>query len=166
MFSFFEMRILRMGKSINFICVCCEDSGSAEVTVEAAAPVGAATRRGGLGFGEIDALEALTVEAAKQIDRHMMDVIHKRYKFKDHCLAIKRYLLLGHGDFVQYLMDIIDPELLKVRMMDHGDGETELNDNYNVGIEDISIEGVQMIDVQSTEKAYPTEGWNHNFGGP
>ncbi|KAK6149238.1 hypothetical protein DH2020_016763 [Rehmannia glutinosa] len=34
-----------------------------------------------------------------------------RYKFKEHCLAIKRYLLLGQGDFVQYLMDIVGPEL-------------------------------------------------------
>ncbi|KAG0446741.1 hypothetical protein HPP92_028682 [Vanilla planifolia] len=87
-----------------------------------------------------------------------MDVIHKRYRFKDHCLAIKRYLLLGQGDFFQYLMDIVGPELsepantissfqlaglletairasnaqyedreildrLKVRMMEHGDGD-------------------------------------------
>ena len=50
-----------------------------------------------IGYGETDALEALVVEAAKRIDRHLMDVIHKRYRFKDHCLAIKRYLLLGQG---------------------------------------------------------------------
>ncbi|KAL0908363.1 hypothetical protein M5K25_022853 [Dendrobium thyrsiflorum] len=151
-------RILRTGKSINFLRVCCEDSGWAEAAAEAAAHVGATTRRGGLGYGETDALEALAVEAAKRIDRHLMDVIHKRYRFKDHCLAIKRYLLLGQGDFVQYLMDIVGPELsepantissfqlaglletavrasnaqyddreildrLKVRMMDHGDGD-------------------------------------------
>lgn len=151
-------RILRTGKSINFLRVCCEDSGWAEAAAEAAAHVGATTRRGGLGYGETDALEALAVEAAKRIDRHLMDVIHKRYRFKDHCLAIKRYLLLGQGDFVQYLMDIVGPELsepannissfqlagllesairasnaqyddreildrVKVRMMDHGDGD-------------------------------------------
>jgi gamma-tubulin complex component 3 len=56
---------------------------------------------------------SLVVEIAKRIDRHLMDVIHKRYRFKDHCLAIKRYLLLGQGDFVQYLMDVVDPELSK-----------------------------------------------------
>ncbi|CAD6219030.1 unnamed protein product [Miscanthus lutarioriparius] len=147
-------RILRTGKSINFLRVCCEDSGWAD----AAAYVGTTTSRGGLGYGETDALEALVVEAAKRIDRHLMDVIHKRYRFKDHCLAIKRYLLLGQGDFVQYLMDVVGPELsepanrissfqlaglletairasnaqyddrdildrIKVKMMDHGDGD-------------------------------------------
>nr|CAD1826168.1 unnamed protein product [Ananas comosus var. bracteatus] len=146
------------GKSINFLRVCCEDNGWAEAAAEVAALVGTTTRRGGLEYGETDALEALVVEAAKRIDRHLMDVIRKRYRFKDHCLAIKQYLLLGQGDFVQYLMDIVGPELsepantissfqlaglletairasnaqyddrdildrLKVKMMDHGDGD-------------------------------------------
>ncbi|XP_010917258.1 gamma-tubulin complex component 3 [Elaeis guineensis] len=151
-------RILRTGKSINFLRVCCEDNGWADAAAKAVAHVGTTTRRGGLGYGETDALEALVVDAAKRIDQHLMDVIHHRYRFKDHCLAIKRYLLLGQGDFVQYLMDIVGPELsepantissfqlaglletairasnaqyddrdildrLKVKMMDHGDGD-------------------------------------------
>ncbi|KAK9169980.1 hypothetical protein Syun_002120 [Stephania yunnanensis] len=104
-------RILRTGKSINFLRVCCEDQGWAVAAEEAAAAVGTTTKRYGLGYGETDALEALIAEAAKRIDRHLMDVMYKQYKFKEHCLAIKRYLLLGQGDFVQYLMDIVGPEL-------------------------------------------------------
>uniref|UniRef100_A0A1D1YX60 Gamma-tubulin complex component 3 n=1 Tax=Anthurium amnicola TaxID=1678845 RepID=A0A1D1YX60_9ARAE len=104
-------RILRTGKSINFLRVCCEDGGWAVAAAEAAAHVGTSTRKGVLGYGETDALEALVVEAAKRIDRHLMEVVHGRYRFRDHCLAIKRYLLLGQGDFVQYLMDIVGPEL-------------------------------------------------------
>ncbi|KAF8398528.1 hypothetical protein HHK36_017458 [Tetracentron sinense] len=104
-------RILRTGKSINFLRVCCEDQGWADAATEAADAVGTTTRRGGLGYGETDALESLVVEAAKRIDKRLMDVMFKRYKFKEHCLAIKRYLLLGQGDFVQYLMDIVRPEL-------------------------------------------------------
>lgn len=104
-------RILRTGKSINFLRVCCEDQGWADAAAEAAAAAGTTTMRGGLGYGETEALEALVSEAAKRIDKHLMDVIYKRYKFKEHCLAIKRYLLLGQGDFVQYLMDIVGHEL-------------------------------------------------------
>ncbi|KAJ6791406.1 gamma-tubulin complex component 3 [Iris pallida] len=104
-------RILRTGKSINFLRVCCEDSGWGDAATEAAVHVGTTTRRGGLGYGETDALEALVVEAAKRVDRHLMEVIHRKFRFRDHCLAIKRYLLLGQGDFVQYLMDIVGPEL-------------------------------------------------------
>ncbi|CAH8284662.1 unnamed protein product [Eruca vesicaria subsp. sativa] len=104
-------RILRTGKSINFLRVCCDDHGWADAASEAAAASGTTTRRGGLGYGETDALEHLVTEAAKRIDKHLLDVLYKRYKFKEHCLAIKRYLLLGQGDFVQYLMDIVGPKL-------------------------------------------------------
>ncbi|GAB4843768.1 Gamma-tubulin complex component 3 [Ancistrocladus abbreviatus] len=104
-------RILRTGKSINFLRVCCEDRGWADAATEAAAAAGTTTGRGGLGYGETDALELLVVEAAKRIDRHLIEVMYNQYKFKEHCLAIKRYLLLGQGDFVQYLMDKVGPEL-------------------------------------------------------
>ncbi|EYU39957.1 hypothetical protein MIMGU_mgv1a001233mg [Erythranthe guttata] len=104
-------RILRTGKSINFLRVCCEDRGWADAATEAAAAAGTSTGRGGLGYGETDALESLVAEAAKRIDKHLLEVVYKQYKFKEHCLAIKRYLLLGQGDFVQYLMDIVGPEL-------------------------------------------------------
>ncbi|CAL1372363.1 unnamed protein product [Linum trigynum] len=104
-------RILRTGKSINFLRVCCDDRGWADAATEAAAAAGTSTRRGSLGYGETDALENLVAEAAKRIDKHLLDVMYSRYKFKEHCLAIKRYLLLGQGDFVQYLMDSIGEEL-------------------------------------------------------
>lgn len=104
-------RILRTGKSINFLRVCCEDRGWADAAAEAAAAAGTTTGRGGLGYGDTDALELLVDEAAKRIDKHLLDVMYTRYKFKEHCLAIKRYLLLGQGDFVQYLMDIVGTDL-------------------------------------------------------
>ncbi|CAM8969792.1 unnamed protein product [Rhodiola kirilowii] len=102
---------LRAGKSINFLRVCCDDRGWADAAAEAASAAGTTTGRGGLGYGETEALESLVSEASKRIDKHMLDVIYKQYRFKEHCLAIKRYLLLGQGDFVQYLMDIVGPEL-------------------------------------------------------
>ncbi|KAJ8754488.1 hypothetical protein K2173_005649 [Erythroxylum novogranatense] len=106
-------RILRTGKSINFLRVCCDDRGWADAATEAAAAAGTTTRRGSLGYGESDALENLVAEAAKRIDKYLLDVMYTKFKFKEHCLAIKRYLLLGQGDFVQYLMDIVGPELFE-----------------------------------------------------
>ena len=93
-------RILRTGKFINFFRVCCDDRGWADAATEAAAAAGTTTRRGGLGYGKTDALAALVIKAVKRIDKHLLNVIYKTYKFKEHCLAIKRYLLLGQGDFV------------------------------------------------------------------
>ncbi|CAM6099365.1 unnamed protein product [Calypogeia fissa] len=104
--------ILRTGKSINFLRVCCEDQGWAKAAATAVASGQAsANGGGGLGYGETDALETLVVEAARRIDRHLIEIVYNRYKFRDQCLAIKRYLLLGQGDFIQYLMDLVGPEL-------------------------------------------------------
>ncbi|KAH0449159.1 hypothetical protein IEQ34_022959 [Dendrobium chrysotoxum] len=55
-----------------------------------------------------------------------------------------------------YRVDLFTNKL-KVRMMNHGDGETELNDNYNVCIEHVSIAGVQMLVVNSTDQAEPVQ---------
>ena len=63
-------RILRTGKSINFLRVCCEDCGWADAATESAAAAGTTTTRGALGYGETNALESLATEAAKRIDKH------------------------------------------------------------------------------------------------
>ncbi|KAL8252856.1 hypothetical protein R6Q59_036549 [Mikania micrantha] len=104
-------RILRTGKSINFIKVCCEDHSCADFATKAANATWVNSTRRGLGYGETNALESLVTEAEKRIDKHLMYAIFNRYKFKDHCLAIKRFILLGQGDFVQYLMEIVGPIL-------------------------------------------------------
>ncbi|KAH0455795.1 hypothetical protein IEQ34_015827 [Dendrobium chrysotoxum] len=65
-----------------------------------------------LGYGETNALEALAVEAAKRIERHLMD---------------------------------------------HGNGEHELNDNNNIGIEDVYTAGVQRSGQNSTVKVDPVQ---------
>lgn len=38
------------------------------------------------------------------VNRRVVQILMDKHKFLQHCLAIKRYLLLGQGDFVTYLM--------------------------------------------------------------
>ncbi|KAI3819990.1 hypothetical protein L1987_13845 [Smallanthus sonchifolius] len=105
-------RILRTGKSINFLKVCCEDHSLADLATDLATDTTSTNpAKRGLGHGETNALESLVTDAEKRIDKHLMYAIFNRYKFKDHCLAIKRFILLGQGDFVQYLMEIMGPVL-------------------------------------------------------
>jgi gamma-tubulin complex component 3 len=100
--------VLRVGKSINFLRRCCDDDSWAEERAPVAAAAAAA---GGLGYGNPAALDALVGEAKRRIDRCLRRVLFERYKFGEHCLAVKRYLLLGQGDFHHYLMDLIGPDL-------------------------------------------------------
>ena len=41
----------------------------------------------------------------KECSQHLLSVLIEKYHLMDHLQALKRYLLLGQGDFVQCLMD-------------------------------------------------------------
>ncbi|XP_078440905.1 spindle pole body component 98 isoform X2 [Wolffia australiana] len=90
-------RILRAGKSINFLRAW---TGGLE--------------EGGEEEGE---LEAMVDEAARRTDRRLLELFNGEFRFREHCLAIKRYLLLGQGDFVQRLLDLVAGELCQPAKM-------------------------------------------------
>jgi gamma-tubulin complex component 3 len=52
-------------------------------------------------------LTSVVAKAHKEISRHLLDIIFSRHKFVEHLGGIKRYLLTGQGDFIQYLMEIV-----------------------------------------------------------
>lgn len=72
-------RILRTGKSINFLRVCCSDQGWAQAATEAVAAAGASASGGSLGYGETEVLEALVDEASGRIDQHLIQIMYNRY---------------------------------------------------------------------------------------
>ena len=102
------MDVLRVGKSINFLRRRCDDESWER---ERSPIVAAAAAAGGLSYGNPAALDALVSEAKRRIDRSLRGVLFERYKFAEHCDAVKRYLLLGQGDFHHYLMDLVGPDL-------------------------------------------------------
>jgi hypothetical protein len=53
-------------------------------------------------------LESLVAKAGEKIHKRLIEVLFEEYKFYEHCWAIKRYLLLGQGDFIEYLMDLLE----------------------------------------------------------
>ena len=44
----------------------------------------------------------------KETSRHLLEVLHTKYKFLEHLKAMRRYLLLGQGDFIRHLMDLLE----------------------------------------------------------
>lgn len=43
----------------------------------------------------------------EKISSHVMHVLNEKYMLTNHLEALKKYLLLGQGDFIQCLMDSI-----------------------------------------------------------
>ncbi|GFY99834.1 spindle pole body component 98 [Actinidia rufa] len=109
-------RILRTGKSINFLRVCCEDRGWADAATESAAAAGTTTTRGALGYGETNALECL----------YLMDIVGP--ELSEPANTISSFKLAGllesaiRSSNAQYDdSDILDT--LRVKMMAHNTGD-------------------------------------------
>lgn len=60
-----------------------------------------------LKYGDIAGLEQ-SIDMAHQIaSRRLFEVFFDKFKLLDHLTALKNYLLLGHGDFADQLMETL-----------------------------------------------------------
>ena len=105
-------RILRTGKTINFLRRCCTDS---KITEDRATGIKSADFRGVIESASsgvnVALLTNIVNRASSRIDSRLMSTLSDKYHFRSHSHAIKGYLLLGQGDFIQCLMDLVGPEL-------------------------------------------------------
>ena len=105
-------KIMLAGKSINFIRQCCADN---EWLIDRAATADAvASTLATSGHTKHAAvLDAAVSHAAKSASGRVIQLLMERFRLMDHLRALKQFLLLGQGDFIQYLMDLLGPELCK-----------------------------------------------------
>lgn len=106
-------KVLLIGKSINFLHQVCRDrtppckitpaSTSADTPKDAAELL---SDLEGPFQGKIDA-------AYFDTSKYLLDVLNRNYLLLEHLQAMRRYLLLGQGDFIRHLMDLLKPELMR-----------------------------------------------------
>ncbi|KAF8639856.1 hypothetical protein AX17_001111 [Amanita inopinata Kibby_2008] len=97
----FGHKIFATGKSLNFIRYSCHDSEWV-VTQEKMNNTGGILR-----YSDIAGLER-SIDTAYQIASHrLFEVFLEKFKLLDHLSALKNYLMLGHGDFVDQLMEAL-----------------------------------------------------------
>ncbi|KAJ6539390.1 gamma-tubulin complex, component 3 [Mycena capillaripes] len=103
----FGKKIFSTGKSLNFIRYSCHDSDWV-VTREKMSNTG-----GTLKYSDIAGLER-SIDAAYQIaSQRLFEVFIDKFKLLDHLRALKHYLMLGHGDFADKLMEALGPSLTR-----------------------------------------------------
>ena len=111
-------QIFSTGKSLNFIRYSCLDSDWV-VTREKMSNTGGSKYGNfphlatpqelcpALQYGDIGGLER-SIDLAYQIASHrLFEVFIEKFKLLDHLLALKHFLLLGHGDFADQLMQTL-----------------------------------------------------------
>ncbi|XP_064615668.1 gamma-tubulin complex component 3 homolog [Liolophura sinensis] len=106
-------RILLTGKSINFLKEVCHDR-TAIVGREDAMNMDMEEGAKSMFSQDTNSAFQLMIDTVyKETSQHLLDVFHNKYKFLDHLKAMRRYLLLGQGDFIRHLMDLLEEDLAK-----------------------------------------------------
>ncbi|KAI9817029.1 MAG: Microtubule-nucleating Tub4p (gamma-tubulin) complex component [Thelocarpon impressellum] len=99
----FAKKVFLIGKSLNFIRYDCGDSAwVAEYSKDASKE---------LRYGDTATLEASIDEAYKTTMARLMHLMTDKFKLFDHLSALKKYLLLGQGDFIALLMESLSSNL-------------------------------------------------------
>jgi gamma-tubulin complex component 3 len=105
-------QILVIGKSINFLRHCCGDMEAPQALAEAR-PASFDSGFQALQYGRDIHLENLVKDIGSVTDRRLMNAITEKFKLPVHLRALKKFMLLGQGDFITCLMDNLGPELQK-----------------------------------------------------
>ncbi|XP_071839053.1 gamma-tubulin complex component 3 homolog isoform X2 [Apostichopus japonicus] len=109
-------QILLIGKSINFLKQVCKDNspitgkGSDDIVEKYSKYENTEI------FLDKDfdgKFQKVIDKAYQDTSKKLLDVLHQRFKFLDHLKAMRRYLLLGQGDFIKHLMDLLQADLVK-----------------------------------------------------
>ncbi|PKX92149.1 tubulin gamma complex associated family protein [Aspergillus novofumigatus IBT 16806] len=99
----FAKKVFLIGKSLNFIRYGCGDSGWVEAYSKEASKE--------LHYGDTASLEASIDEAYKTTMARLIHLMDDKFKLFDHLHALKKYLLLGQGDFIALLMESLASNL-------------------------------------------------------
>ncbi|KAI9592455.1 Spc98 family-domain-containing protein [Syncephalis fuscata] len=147
-------KIYSVGKSLNFIRYSCNDS---EWVTQRHQNTQAILR-----YSDLEGLEASIDTVYRTTSRRLLDTLYTRYRVIDHMKAIKRFLLLGQGEFVQFLMDALGPSLSKPASMVFRHNLTSTLETAirtsNVQYEDIEIK--RRLDVKALEVSPGDSGWD------
>ncbi|XP_035006256.1 gamma-tubulin complex component 3 isoform X1 [Hippoglossus stenolepis] len=106
-------KVLLIGKSINFLHQVCHDrTPPGKITAaskSADTPKDAAELLSDLEGAFQEKIDAAYFDTSK----YLLDVLNQNYLLLEHLQAMRRYLLLGQGDFIRHLMDLLKPELVR-----------------------------------------------------
>ena len=99
----FAEKVFLIGKSLNFIRHSCGDSAWVEAYCKEASKE--------LHYGDTATLETSIGEAYKATMARLIHLMDDKFHLFEHLRALKKYLLLGQGDFIALLMESLSSNL-------------------------------------------------------
>ncbi|EIE76966.1 hypothetical protein RO3G_01670 [Rhizopus delemar RA 99-880] len=98
-------KVFSIGKSLNFIRYSCHERVDPYDVIHRTKDI--------FKYGETLAVERAIDVIYLDTSQSLLNLLKTKYKLMDHLRALKRYLLLGQGDFIQCLMDVLGLQLNK-----------------------------------------------------
>lgn len=102
--------IFNIGKTINFLKKCCDHDYKIDVEL---IDVKVLFKQGDLSSSFPDEFKHWLRLISDRAHKELMDVLFNKFKLKMHLDAVKRFLLMGQGEFIHNLMDSLSKELDK-----------------------------------------------------
>ncbi|XP_034534093.1 gamma-tubulin complex component 3 [Notolabrus celidotus] len=107
-------KVLLIGKSINFLHQVCHDRTPPGKITAAASKSADTTKDAAELLSDLEGAFQEKIDAAYfDTSKYLLDVLNRNYLLLEHLQAMRRYLLLGQGDFIRHLMDLLKPELVR-----------------------------------------------------
>eukprot|EP00095_Tigriopus_kingsejongensis_P010994 maker-scaffold281_size224178-snap-gene-1.36 protein:Tk10994 transcript:maker-scaffold281_size224178-snap-gene-1.36-mRNA-1 annotation:"gamma-tubulin complex component 3" len=107
-------KILATGKNINYLHEVCKDNTPISGRDVVKASLNKTSPESIFASAQSDSLLHSTIQRAySDTSSHVLSVLFTRYKFLDHMSAMRKYLLLGQGDIIRYLLELLEEELVQ-----------------------------------------------------
>lgn len=143
------------GKAINFIRVVC---GESQWVLEHASARSAEA----LDYSAESSIKQLVADVADKTQKHLLELLFNQYKLVKHLSGVKRYILLGQGDFATHLMDMLGPELSKPSAQIFNHNLTAVLESAvrasNAQFDDSDV--LACVDAAVLTKSAGSEGWD------
>lgn len=153
-------KIFLIGKSLNYIRYSCQVPDW-RWKLEGDVIPGQSSSATILEYGHLSTQRQSIDYAYEKTRSKLMDLLFTKYQLMDHFAALKRYLLLGQGDFIQHLMDSLVKDLSKPASTLHRHNLTAILESAirssNAQYEEPTI--LNRLDVQILEVSPGDKGW-------
>ncbi|XP_072391164.1 gamma-tubulin complex component 3 homolog [Diabrotica undecimpunctata] len=106
-------KILAAGKSINFLRQICKDGGQLPGRESLQKLFKNSTAEALFAPEQSIEFHATLENVYKETSVRVLDLLKHKYKLYEHLQSLRRYLLLGQGDFIRHLLELLAPELNK-----------------------------------------------------
>lgn len=164
--AFFTMeqarKIMSTGKAINFLRQVCNDHTSVKGREVAKGSLDASNVESVFSQDNDGEFQKLLETSYRTTSHHVLSVLHEKYKFLDHLQAMRKYLLLGQGDFIRHLMDLLEIELAKPANLLYLHNLSGILESAiratNAQFDNIDI--LQRLDVRLLEVSAGDTGWD------